>query len=85
MFTYGNAQCYVAFTESMWMGMLAGYPIRIACPCLEEAGGSVEGNTGNLKIEKTSTTGVIKVTVASTITGSATSTNGWDFQFIKVM
>lgn len=85
MFTYGNAQCYVAFTESMWLGMLSGYPIRIACPCLEEAGGSVEGNTGNLKIEKTSTTGIIKVTVASTITGSATSTNGWDFQFIKVM
>ena len=85
LFTYGNAQCYVAFTESMWLGMLAGYPIRVSCPCLEEAGGSVEGNTGNLKIEKTSTTGIIKVTVASTITGSATSTNGWDFQFIKVI
>lgn len=85
MFTYGNAQCYLAFTESMWLGMLAGYPIRVACPCLEEAGGSVEGNTGNLKIEKTGTTGIIKVTVASTISGSATSTNGWDFQFIKVM
>lgn len=85
MFTYGNAQCYVAFTESMWLGMLAGYPIRVACPCLEEAGGSVEGNTGNLKIEKTGTVGIIKVTVASTITGSATSTNGWDFQFIKVI
>lgn len=85
MFTYGNAQCYVAFTQSMWLGMLAGYPIRVACPCLKEAGGSVEGNTGNLKIEKTSTTGIIKVTVASTVTGSATSTNGWDFQFIKVM
>lgn len=82
MFTYGNAQCFIALTSTMIQNASL-YPMRCPCPVLEESGGSIEGNTGNLKISRNSD--ILTIQVASTITGSATSTNGWGWQLIKVM
>lgn len=82
MFTYGNAQCFIALTSTMIQNATL-YPMRCPCPVLKESGGVITGNTGNLKISRNADTLTIKV--ASTVSGSATSTNGWGWQLIKVM
>lgn len=82
MFTYGNAQCFIALTSTM-IQSASLYPMRCTCPVLKESGGVITGNTGNLKISRASD--ILTIKVASTVSGSATSTNGWGYQFIKVM
>ncbi len=82
MFTYGNAQCFIAITSTMIQNASL-YPMRCPCPVLRESGGIITGNTGNLKISRAAD--ILTIKVASTINGSATSTNGWGYQFIKVM
>ena len=82
MFTYGNAQCFIAITSTMIQNASL-YPMRCPCPVLKESGGVITGNTGNLKISRASD--ILTIKVASTVNGSATSTNGWGYQFIKVM
>lgn len=82
MFTYGNAQCFVALTSTMIQNA-SSFPIRCPCPVVKQAGLSIEGATGNLKISRSSD--LLTIKVASTVSGSATSDNGWGYQFIKVM
>ena len=89
MFTYGYAQAMFYLDSDILLAINAGEVLRVACPVLiKEGSGTVSGATGNMKIEKTSTPGVFKLTVASTISGAARSeyasdTNGWGFKLIK--
>ena len=89
MFIYGNAQTMFYLDSDLLLAVNSGYPLRVACPVLiKDGGGTVSGATGNMKIEKTNTTGVFKLTVASTISGAArteyaSDTQGWGFKIIK--
>ena len=80
MFTYGNAQTML-YLDSTMIQNAALYPIRVTCPVLQEAGGNISGATGNLKISRSSD--VLTIKVASTISGNATSTNGWGWKLFK--
>ena len=80
MFTYGNAQTML-YLDSTMIQNAALYPIRVTCPVLKESGGVITGNTGNLKISRSGD--ILTITVASTVNGSATSTNGWGWKLFK--
>ena len=80
MFTYGNAQTML-YLDSTMIQNANLYPIRVTCPVLKESGGVITGNTGNLKISRSGD--ILTITVASTVNGSATSTNGWGWKLFK--
>ena len=80
MFTYGNSQTMLFLNEDM-IDNANLYPIRVTCPVLKESGGVITGNTGNLKISRSND--ILTITVASTVNGSATSTNGWGWKLFK--
>ena len=80
MFTYGNAQTML-YLDSTMIQNANLYPIRVTCPVLKESGGVITGNTGNLKISRSSD--ILTIHVASTVNGSATSTNGWGWKLFK--
>ena len=80
MFTYGNSQTML-YLDSTMIQNANLYPIRVTCPVLKESGGVITGNTGNLKISRSND--ILTIHVASTVNGSATSTNGWGWKLFK--
>lgn len=77
MFTYGNAQCFIALTSTMIQNAIQ-YPMRCPCPLLLNG----SGYPGNLRIDRNADILTLKV-ASSGIGVAAPSGMGW--QLIKVM
>lgn len=77
MFTYGNAQCFIALTSTMIQN--AGtYPMRCPCPLLFNG----SGYPGNLKISRSGDVLTLKVAAPNV---GVVAPDGYGWQLIKVM
>lgn len=77
MFTYGNAQCFIALTSTMIQNATQ-YPMRCPCPLLFNG----SGYPGNLRIDRSAD--ILTLKVAAPNVGVATP-SGMGWQLIKVL
>lgn len=77
MFTYGNAQCFIALTSTMIQNATLS-PIRCPCPLLYNG----TGYPGNLRIDRSADILTLKVAAPNV---GVVQPSGFQWQLIKVM